>query len=136
MGELQALDWEHLDLDENLIPAWELHAGEGKQRVLSRTIGYLRNGSLRGYLEPFDDFNGLMSKLYDGRYDGFESFSTIQAYAALVRMRAEFITRIFKPSKGLYSGAQPVHGPVEVRAVGLDGGRWVIPVKDAARRDK
>lgn len=123
------------EFDENIIPQWELAPGEGKAAVLQRATGYLRNGSLTGYVEPFDDFNTLMTKLYDGRYEGFARFSRIEAYAALVRMRAEFITRVFKPAKGLFTGEQPVHGPVQVRAVDLDGVRWHIPVKDAARRE-
>jgi hypothetical protein len=144
IGGMEGLDYVDIgtgfravnEFDDNIIPQWERWPGEGKSAVLARTTGYLRNGSLVGYVDPFDDFNGLMSKLYDGRYDGFTRFSRIEAYAALVRMRAEFITRVFKPAKGLFTGQQPVHAPVEIRAVDLDGGRWRIPVKDGARRDK
>ena len=75
-----------------------------------------------------------MTKLYDGRYPDFRRFRTIQAYGALVRMRSEFVERIFKPSKGLYSGQQPIHAPIKIAAVDLQGNRWTIPVKDAPRR--
>jgi hypothetical protein len=143
IGGMDALDYLDIgktfraanEFDDNILPEWEATPGEGKAAILQRTTGYFRNGSLGGYLEPFDDFNRLMSKLYDGRYDGFARFTRIEAYAALVRMRAEFITRIFKPAKGLFAGQQPIHGPIQVRAVDLAGVRWRIPVKDSATKD-
>jgi hypothetical protein len=122
------------DLDDNLVPQWAARPGESKSSVLARTIVYLRNGSLEGYIEPFDDFNALMSKLYSGRYEGFNRFPTIQAYAALVRMRSEFVARIFNPNKGLYDGDRPLHPPIKIAAVDLEGRRWTIPVKDAPKR--
>lgn len=121
------------DLDDNLVPLWAGDSGESKMELLSRMIGYLRNGTLQAVLEPFDDFNSLMSKLYAQSYPGFARPATIQEYGSLVRMRSEFVKRIFNKSKGLYTGVAPTDGPVDVVAVDLDGQRWEITVKDGIK---
>jgi hypothetical protein len=120
------------DLDDNLIPAWA-KAGETKMDVLARAIAYLRNGSLKGVIEPFDAFNELMTKLYNGRFEGFARFESIESYGALVRMRSEFLKRLFVGSKGLFRGDAPIHGGINVVAVALDGRAWTIPLKNVDR---
>lgn len=123
------------DLDEHLVPHYAEYGGEPKMSVLLKRTILLRNGHLQTTLEPLDDFTALMDKLYHGRYPGFRPFDSIQGYAAVVRMRCEFVKRLHEPDKALFDRAQPrpIDGPVAVCAAALDGSLWKIPHKDLGR---
>lgn len=130
-GDFQSVN----DLDDNLIPHYAAYVGEPKMSVLDRTTILVRNGYLLTTAAPSDDFTALIGKLYQGSYPGFHPFDSIHGYAAVVRMRSEFVKRLHEPDKGLFDRRQPrpMDGRVDVYAAANDGTLWEIPVKDLAK---
>jgi hypothetical protein len=112
------------DLDMFVVPraAAELGA-RTKADVLARTTFFFRNGAIVGASNVLDDFTALVRSLYLGGYPGFPPITTLDAYAALVRVRQEFVKRLFQPSKGVWrgEGTPPIGGTVVVRSVDLAG---------------
>jgi len=89
--------------------------------LANRTLLF-RNGALIPAATIVDEFTGLMERVYVGGYEGFERISTLADYAYLVRMRQEFIKRMFDNSKGIYRYRNPpIGGVIYVRAVSPDG---------------
>ena len=67
-----------------------------------------------------------------GGYAGFAPVSSLDAYADIVRMRSEFVKRVFDPVKGVYhSSPKPIGGTVYVFRVELDGSIYDHKAKTA-----
>jgi hypothetical protein len=111
------------DLDEYAVPRTMAEGGfASKAEVLANRTLFFRNGALIPAATIFDEFTGLIERVYVGDYDGFERISTLADYAYLVRMRQEFIKRMFDNSKGIYRrGNPPIGGVIYVRGVSPDG---------------
>ena len=111
------------DLDDHAVPAAMTDGGfDSKADVLANRTLFFRNGALIPAARIFDEFTRLIERVYVGGYDGFERISTLADYAYLVRMRQEFIKRMFDSSKGIYRHRNPpIGGVVYVRGVSPDG---------------
>lgn len=110
------------DLDEHAIPrAMRDHGLPSKQAVLDRVALLFRNGALIPAASILDDFDALVRRLYAGEYHGFERISSLTEYAYLVKMRQEFVKRMFDRSKGIYRDRPPIGGAVFVRSVSPSG---------------
>lgn len=112
------------DLDMYAVPAAAAKLGVvTKAEVLARTTFFFRNGALVPAATVLDDFVPLVRNLYLGGYAGFPPIETIGAYAAVVRVRQEFVKRLFHPAKGVWRGEDrgPVGGDVYVYSVDLAG---------------
>jgi hypothetical protein len=120
------------DLDEHAVPRVMREGGfSSKAEVLANRTLFFRNGALIPAATIFDDFTGLIERVYVGGYDGFDRISTLDDYAYLVRMRQEFIKRMFDSSKGIYGHHNPpIGGVVYVRGV-TPGGEIKEYVKGA-----
>jgi len=123
------------DLDMYKVPEAAAELGvRSKDEVLARTTFFFRNGAIAHCAGVLDDFTKLVRNLYFGGYPGFPPIATLDAYAALVRVRQEFVKRIFDPSKGVWRGDDrtPIDGTVIVCSVDLNGN--VDPHHKHARR--
>jgi hypothetical protein len=111
------------DLDEHAVPRVMREGGfNSKAEVLANRTLLFRNGALLPAATIFDDFTALIERVYVGGYDGFDRILTLDDYAYLVRMRQEFIKRMFDNSKGIYRNDNPpIGGVIFVRAVSPDG---------------
>lgn len=111
------------DLDEHAVPKMMREGGfSSKREVLANRALFFRNGALIPAARIFDDFTALIERVYVGGYEGFDRIATLVDYAYLVRMRQEFIKRMFDSSKGIYRHRNPpVGGAVYVRAVNPEG---------------
>lgn len=111
------------DLDSVVIPRAMAETGATTKAAAMRgRLFFFRNGALLPAAMLFDSFTRLMEDVYGGGFDNFERVSSLGHYGALVRMRQEFIKRMFEPSKGLYSGEiPPIGGTIYVRSVDLEG---------------
>lgn len=93
-----------------------------KDEVLSRIALFFRNGALIPAASILDDFDALIRRLYAGGYAGFDPISSLDEYARLVRMRQEFVKRMFDSSKGIYrAGRSPIGGVIYIRSVSPQG---------------
>lgn len=111
------------DLDMYAIPNAAAKLGVPVKDVLGHTTFFFRNGAIVPAAAVLDDFVPLVRNLYLGGYEGFPSISSIEAYAAVVRVRQEFVKRLFDRSKGVWRGEDkgPVGGDVDVYSVNLAG---------------
>lgn len=111
------------DLDRVVIPrAMEETGASTKEEAMRGRLFFVRNGALLPAAMLFDSFTRLMEDVYRGGFENFDRVSSLDHYGALVRMRQEFIKRMFEPSKGLYSGGRPpIGGKIYVRSVDLQG---------------
>lgn len=105
------------DLDRVVIPrAMEETGASTKEEAMRGRLFFFRNGALLPAAMLFDSFTRLMEDVYRGGFENFDRVSSLDHYGALVRMRQEFIKRMFEPSKGLYSGGRPpIGGKIYVR---------------------
>ena len=96
--------------------------GETLLQLLMRAMALLRNGVLLPAVGLLDGFDKLTQGLMVGGYEGFSPVGTLDAYADIVRMRSEFVKRMFDPYKGVYqSEPKPIGGTIYVYRVELDG---------------
>lgn len=111
------------DLDDHAVPRTMAEGGfVSKADVLANRTLFFRNGALIPAATLFDEFTRLIERVYVGGYDGFDRISTLGDYAYLVRMRQEFIKRMFDNAKGIYRhGNPPIGGVVYVRGVDPSG---------------
>jgi hypothetical protein len=111
------------DLDEHAIPRVMRENGlASKYDVLSRIALFFRNGALIPAASILDDFDALIRRIYAGGYPGFDLISSLAEYAYLVRMRQEFVKRMFDRSKGIYRDrTPPIGGVIFVRSVNPTG---------------
>ena len=111
------------DLDEDAIPRMmREHGLVSKTAVLDRIALFFRNGALEPSALVLDDFTNIIGKLYSGAYPGFCPIASLAEYASFVRMRQEFVKRIFDRAKGIHRGGDPpIGGVVYVRSVSPTG---------------
>ena len=112
------------DLDVNVVPKSAVELGVAtKAEVLARTTFFFRNGAIVPAAKVLDDFMPLVQNLYLGGYPGFPPVETIDAYASMVRVRQEFVKRLFDKPKGVWrgEGRGPVGDDVDVYSVDLAG---------------
>jgi hypothetical protein len=111
------------DLDEHAVPrVMRENNLTSKDEVLSRIALFFRNGALIPAASILDDFDALIRRLYAGGYAGFDPISSLDEYARLVRMRQEFVKRMFDSSKGIYrAGRSPIGGVIYIRSVSPQG---------------
>jgi hypothetical protein len=90
--------------------------------LLQQAILFFRNGALEPAAFVCDRFTEMLGDVVLGRVAGFDPITTLDEYAALVRMRQEFVKRLFLPDKGLCSlDPPPIGGQIYVRSAALDG---------------
>lgn len=112
------------DLDMYAVPRAAAQLGVAtKSEVLARTTFFFRNGAIVPAANVLDDFEPLVRRLYLGGYPGFPPIETIEAYAAVVRVRQEFVKRLFDRPKGVWQGDErgPIGADIDVYSVDLDG---------------
>jgi hypothetical protein len=109
------------DLDEtHVLPL--LNEYGTKANVLAHRAFAFRNGALEPAFAILNDYTAMMERLYSGGYEGFSPEMSLDDYAALVRVRQEFVKRLFDPSKGVWRGAAPpIGGEVYARLVDTGG---------------
>jgi hypothetical protein len=95
--------------------------GETLPHVLAHTMALYRNGVLLPAVGLLDGFRQLTEALLNGGFRGFAPVGSLDAYADIVRMRSEFVKRMFDPAKGIYQEAKPIGGTIYVYRVELDG---------------
>ena len=96
--------------------------GESDIQTLWHHMANYRNGVLLPAVEITDRFQRLLEALFTGGSDGFAAVGTLDAYASIVKMRAEFVKRLFDSEKGICTAEErPIDGAVYVWSVGLDG---------------
>jgi hypothetical protein len=89
---------------------------------LTQASALYRNGVLLPAAGIHDRFSKMLEQLVAGGFRGFEPVSSLGAYAAIVKMRAEFVKRMFDQEKGVYKAEdRPIGGVVFVWRVELDG---------------
>lgn len=105
--------------------------GETLMELLMRSMAFYRNGVLLPAVGLLDGFYNLTQSLVAGGYPGFAPVSTLESYADIVRMRGEFVKRMFDPSKGIYqSKPKPIGGTIYLYRVELDGSIYDHRSKD------
>jgi hypothetical protein len=112
------------DLDMYAVPRAAAELGVAtKDEVLARTTFFFRNGAIVPSAQVLDAFEPVVRTLYLGRFPGFPPIDTIDAYAAIVRVRQEFVKRLFDKPKGVWRGEGPGHvgGDIHVYSVDLTG---------------
>jgi len=112
------------DLDMDKVPTAAQKLGVAtKAEVLARTTFFFRNGAIVPAANVLDAFEPLVQTLYFGRYPGFPPIDSIDSYAAIVRVRQEFVKRLFEKTKGVWRGEEPgpVGGDIHVYSVDLNG---------------
>lgn len=110
---------------------------ESRLQVLAHTMALYRNGVLRPANVMLNDFQGLMQEILSGGYPGFAPVGTLAAYASIVKMRGEFIKRIFQHDKGVYqSKDKPISGTLYVWRIELDGSIYDHSAKSASQAVK
>jgi hypothetical protein len=94
-----------------------------KADVLARTTFFFRNGAIVPAASVLDDFDPLVRNLYFGQYAGFPAIDSVDAYAAMVRVRQEFVKRLFDDKKGVWRGPgrAPIGLDIDVFSVDLNG---------------
>lgn len=99
--------------------------GESLLATLMHSMALLRNGVLLPAVGVLDGFDKLTQGLMAGGYEGFAPVGTLDAYADIVRMRSEFVKRMFDPVKGVYQAEpKPIGGTIYVYRVELDGAAY------------
>jgi hypothetical protein len=96
--------------------------GETNLETLTRALALYRNGVLLPAVAVLDGFPEILGRLFAGGFPGFAPVTTLADYAAVVKMRAEFVKRLFDKTKGVYrGGVPPVAGTVYVWRIELNG---------------
>jgi hypothetical protein len=96
--------------------------GETLMQTLGHTQALYRNGVLLPAIGVVDSFRAILNALIAGGYEGFAPIDSLSSYSAIVKMREEFVKRLFDRDKGVYmAAARPVAGTVYVWRVELDG---------------
>jgi hypothetical protein len=95
---------------------------ESRLETLAHHTALYRNGILLPGALVLGSFQTLMQQLLSGAFQDFAQVSTLAAYASIVKMRGEFLKRLFDEEKGVYdSDSRPIAGALYVWRVELDG---------------
>ena len=84
-----------------------------------------------GYLLPpalgiFEQFRALVQALDQGQFEGFQ-LTNLRQYAYVAHMQMEFLKRLYKPQKAIYSGKNPPFGgKVYTYAITPEGQRHLV----------
>jgi hypothetical protein len=96
--------------------------GESPLQTLTQHMALYRNGVLLPAVAALDSFQALMQGLLSGGFQGFAPMSALSGYASVVKMRGEFVKRLFDANKGIYrANRRPIAGKLYVMRVELDG---------------
>jgi hypothetical protein len=108
---------------DNLAPLCQPNGGSTVRALLEHRVLFFRSGAaLTPAAIVSDQFNAMLESILLGQSQGFTPATSIEKYAALVRMRQEFVKRLFELDKGVYDiDPPPIGGQIYVRSVALDG---------------
>jgi hypothetical protein len=73
--------------------------GESPLQTLTHHMAVYRNGVLLAAVAALDSFQALMQSLLSGGVQGFAPMSALSGYAGVVKMRGEFVKRLFDANK-------------------------------------